>query len=1195
MNSAAAMADQRNPFPGLRPFREDEEYLFFGRESQVDAMVDKLAATHFLAVVGTSGSGKSSLVNCGLRPVLHRGLMAHAGTTWRMTQFRPGSDPMRAMASALAEDGVLFRDYDVGGLSLTEIVDTTLRMSKLGLIDIYEQAQLGKDVNLLVVVDQFEELFRYRQLGAGRQESVYGVSEEATAFVNLLLEATDQETYPIYIVLTMRSDFLGDCAQFPGLAEAINAGQYLVPRMTRDERRAAISGPVGVGGAKISPVLLTRLVNDVGDNPDQLSILQHALNRTWARWQHDGGNGPIDLTNYQAIGTMAHALDQHAEQAYAQLETARQRKICEKLFKALTDKATDPRGVRRPTILGTLRALTHATETEVTGVIDIFRHPSRSFLMPPAGETLGEETVIDISHESLMRVWERLKAWTDEEAESARIYRRLAETSILHGVGRAGLWRDPDLQFALKWRDENRPNVDWAQRYHPDFESAMSFLKESKAARRRRRWKLAVITASVFAFFAGFLGIYLWMRYESKLELARKDAAALVQTIIKASPAELPNLIDRELKEHQHLHLAKSKLQKAAQNPASEKERLNASLALLAIGPVDHSQVADLSERLLDCDADEFGVIRQRLNSHKEGLLARLWQILHDAGQGSRKRFYAGMALAHYAPESNHWSDADYKFLTDQLVSSSADYQRSFRSYLTPIKQKLLKPLEDIFVDAVARNSLRVAAANALSDYAADAPQRMTLLACQATPEQYEIVYPRLEESATDIATVRSTLINVIAEQPEMSLAEAGRVRLGSRRAIAAITLIRLGDHEQGLKALSVGDDPESLTQFVHRAKNYGLRAADLPKYLQIAQQVKARYGILLALAEYELKDIPEEQHKPLVAMLALWYGEDPSSAIHGATGWLLRKWGMNQIVTQIDRTPHPYDPAREWFVIKINSSTKPGGRVDSDYFTFVVFEPAEFWMGSPEYEQGRRSDETLHRVQLNRRFAISDREVTRAQYERFVGRKIADLDEWSKSGRHPIVGVNWYQAVEYCRWLTDKAGMDKSKQSYTGSVNQQKTPVNWEFHPSRPGFRLPTDAEWEYACRSGTRTRFNFGSDERLLPNYSWYLGSALNSRSEATATRIPNGRGLFDMHGNAMEWCHDWYAPYSETGKPDPQGPDTGTRKILRGASWYDNARSVRSADRARYLPTDAMYSMGFRLSITIPGDELQDPARQ
>ena len=231
-----------------------------------------------------------------------------------MAQFRPGNDPIGAMARALAQDGVLFREHAAAGLTLAEIIETTLRMSKLGLIDICEQAALGEGVNLLVVVDQFEELFRYRQLAAAGAGAANSISEDAAAFVNLLLEVKERATCQIFVVLTMRSDFLGDCTQFPGLAEAINAGQYLVPRMTRDERRAAIEGPVRVGGAEIAPVLLTRLVNDVGDNPDQLSILQHALNRTWARWQSEGGKGPLDLAHYEAIGTMAHALDQHAEQ-----------------------------------------------------------------------------------------------------------------------------------------------------------------------------------------------------------------------------------------------------------------------------------------------------------------------------------------------------------------------------------------------------------------------------------------------------------------------------------------------------------------------------------------------------------------------------------------------------------------------------------------------------------------------------------------------------------------------------------------------------------------------------------------------------------------------------------------------------------------------------------------------------------------
>ena len=471
-----------NPFPGLRPFKEEEEYLFFGRETQVDSMVNKLGANRFLAVVGGSGSGKSSLVNCGLRPALHRGLLTSAGTSWRMAQFRPGSDPLEGMANALAQKNVLFPETQTEGMSLKDIIETTLRMSKLGLVDIYQQARLPEHVNLLVIVDQFEELFRYSQL-RDSEEGEGGVSalDEAKAFVNILLEATKQAEHPIYVAITMRSDFLGDCAQFSGLPEAINTGQYLVPRMTREERKQAITGPILVGGGDIDPVLLTRLVNDVGDNPDQLSILQHALNRTWAKWQQDGVmNIPLSLEHYQAIGTMAHALDQHAERAYSELDTEEKKQICEKLFKAITDKGTDARGTRRPTKFGKLCELIGSSEDLLKEVIDVFRDPSRSFLMPPISDAIERQSVIDISHESLMRVWSRLKRWVEEEAESARLYRRLADTALLHNQGKADFLGRAELAVAHDWFDRNQPNKAWAVGYHPDFDLALQFLRESQ-------------------------------------------------------------------------------------------------------------------------------------------------------------------------------------------------------------------------------------------------------------------------------------------------------------------------------------------------------------------------------------------------------------------------------------------------------------------------------------------------------------------------------------------------------------------------------------------------------------------------------------------------------------------------------------------------------------------------------------------
>jgi hypothetical protein len=190
--------------------------------------------------------------------------------------------------------------------------------------------------------------------------------------------------------------------------------------MTRDRLREAITGPAAVGGGSIAPRLVARLLNEVGDDPDQLPVLQHALMRTWEHWETVRRNGePVDLEDYDAVGTMQEALSRHAEEARrAGRETSR--RIAERLFKALTDKRKDDRGVRRPTAVREVAA-TRRPENEV---VRWWRcspaSPGRSFLMPPAGAALGPDSMLDLSHESLMRNWRRFVEWVDDEAQSAR-------------------------------------------------------------------------------------------------------------------------------------------------------------------------------------------------------------------------------------------------------------------------------------------------------------------------------------------------------------------------------------------------------------------------------------------------------------------------------------------------------------------------------------------------------------------------------------------------------------------------------------------------------------------------------------------------------------------------------------------------------------------------------------------------------
>ena len=391
-----------NPFPGLRPFELDEEHLFFGREGQADELLVRLSRTHFLGVVGTSGSGKSSLVRAGLLPSLYSGFLADASSGWRVAILRPGNAPMRNLAEAL-NDPEVFGEHPASDEAVirTALTESTLRRGTLGLVEVTQQARMEPYENLLVVVDQFEEIFRFKQ-----QANSVKAEDEAAAFVKLLLAAAKQREAPIFVVLTMRSDFLGDCAQFRDLPEALNESQYLIPRLTRDQLRRAIEGPVAVGGAAITPQLVNRLLNDVGDNPDQLPILQHALMRTWDYWEDQATpQTQMDNQHYESTGGMAAALSRHADQIYDELPDERSRYIAETLFKRLTDRGADNREVRRPTQLGEICAVADAELEEVVVVIDAFRAPRRSFLMPPAGKTLSESSVIDISHESLMRNW----------------------------------------------------------------------------------------------------------------------------------------------------------------------------------------------------------------------------------------------------------------------------------------------------------------------------------------------------------------------------------------------------------------------------------------------------------------------------------------------------------------------------------------------------------------------------------------------------------------------------------------------------------------------------------------------------------------------------------------------------------------------------------------------------------------------
>ncbi|HTF19116.1 MAG TPA: hypothetical protein VK658_13635, partial [Chryseolinea sp.] len=465
----------QNPFPGLRSFSTDDSHLFFGREGQVDEILDKLARNRFVAVMGYSGSGKSSLMFCGLVPALYGGFITHSGSNWNVITTRPGVSPIKSLINSVIEFMVQTGRIDEAEVEVYRaIMNAVLRSSNEGLVEVARFLQRSANENTFFLIDQFEEVFRYRD-----QEDPDALND-AQLYVNLVLTSIEQTAVPTFIALTMRSDFIGECSVFAGLTQQINRSNYLIPQLSREQKKAVIDGPITVAGGQIAPRLVKRLLNEIGNSHDQLPILQHALMRTWDYWIHNHEPGePVDVRHYNAIGRVNTALAQHANEAFDEL-SLRDKQIAEILFKNITEKNQNNRGMRRPCRLGLIAELAEAGEAEVISVVEHFRRAGRSFLMPAAHIPLDSDSAIELSHESLMRIWTRLESWVDEEFESASMYKRLAEAASMYQIGKTGLWRPPDLQLALNWYKKQNPTRTWGQRYDEAFERTIVFLETSR-------------------------------------------------------------------------------------------------------------------------------------------------------------------------------------------------------------------------------------------------------------------------------------------------------------------------------------------------------------------------------------------------------------------------------------------------------------------------------------------------------------------------------------------------------------------------------------------------------------------------------------------------------------------------------------------------------------------------------------------
>jgi formylglycine-generating enzyme required for sulfatase activity/energy-coupling factor transporter ATP-binding protein EcfA2 len=454
------------PYLGLNTFDEKSATLFFGRDADVQRLVEKLKASNFLAVIGASGSGKSSLVRAGLIPALRDNALPQSGE-WIFVVMRPGSQPISELAIKLLR--LVSEEYGPADLSAMEqelrqkesglYKGIILQMSRQGLSP--EQERRRK---VVIVVDQFEEVFTLCQ-----------DEDERRSYLENLLYASSAQDNRCLVILTMRADFYHKCAGYDSLAARMSSHQYLVGPMSDENLKEAIEGPARLVGVKVEPELLDRMIEEVRNQPGSLPLLEYALLEVWK--QRSGNT--MTLRDYDRSGGVREALANKAESIYQGLSPAR-KEIVRRLMLRLTQPGQGTEDTRRRAALSEMISQTDGL-SEVEAVVSQF---TEQRLLTTSGNE--REGIVDVSHEALIRGWPRLRGWVDENRTGLLIQHRLTEASREWNNANRDpelLYRGPRLQEALDWQKKSTADLADAER---------EFLESSERSRQSDRTKRRV-------------------------------------------------------------------------------------------------------------------------------------------------------------------------------------------------------------------------------------------------------------------------------------------------------------------------------------------------------------------------------------------------------------------------------------------------------------------------------------------------------------------------------------------------------------------------------------------------------------------------------------------------------------------------------------------------------------------------------
>ncbi len=687
------------------------------------------------------------------------------------------------------------------------------------------------------------------------------------------------------------------------------------------------------------------------------------------------------------------------------------------------------------------------------------------------------------------------------------------------------------------------------------------------------------------------------------------EATGMVKRLLDAESGQVPGII-AEMSEYRRWIDPLLRMENRLALDSSRK-KLHTSLALLSVDP---SQVEFLHSRLLSATPGEVLVIRDALAPFKEQLLESLWKTA-EAPDGDREgqRLRAAAALATYAPADKRWAKIGEPVAQDLVLESPAALS-VWSGALSPINSQLQRPLLKVFNDRRAEHAAeRMMATQLLAD--SNGPFQLGNLLLKADEQQFALLFPRFKQHLDLFDWSRTTVeknvgvMNTLGlKQTTLSLQRVPKDPLlfemksvvdlsawpPAERANAAVILLKTGHPDKAWEVLKSNIDPGARSRLIHRLATFRVDPSLLVTRLEQERDPSIQAALLLALGEYREQAIPTTARDRLLPKLReLYRATDPG--LHAAAEWLLRIWSQEPwlkatnaelATTKAQREQALAEPAQ-------NSDDDKAFRrwyVNGQGQTMIVLPgPVSFSMGAAQIiEQDRKKyeDWTWHIRRIGRTFALAAKPVTVEQYREFDKEFLLPA-MFTRLPNLPVASVSWHMAARYCNWLSAQEGIAEDQWCYV-----LKGPENLKVLEMRPdylslrGYRLPTEAEFEYAAQAGTLTRWSFGSSEEMLPKYAWYSKSS-DEMPWPVAGLKPNDFGFFDMHSNVSQWCQGPYTQYPvgfADDKEDTTTIEDTSLRAMRGG-WYSGpSESTTSAARNGISPIHSHAASGFRPARTI-----------